>query len=213
MKKIVLLGDSIRKGYDKYVRMAFEEVAEVYYPSENCRFTTYMLRNLTEWVDEMQCGSDVDLVHWNAGLWDDLVLIDGLPLVPIDMYKENVERICGMLKVLFPKAKIVFATSTSVREELFDKLRVKRYNKDTERYNQAAKDAVLRCEGQINDLYALTKDAPLEYHSDQTHYYTMEGTRLLTDQVIGCIENALDIKAKPLHYETYFSEKKDICGL
>ena len=27
MKKIVLLGDSIRKGYDKYIKMAFKDVA------------------------------------------------------------------------------------------------------------------------------------------------------------------------------------------
>ena len=32
MKKIVLIGDSIRMGYDKYVKMALEGVAEVYYP-------------------------------------------------------------------------------------------------------------------------------------------------------------------------------------
>ena len=97
MKKILLLGDSIRQGYDKYVKMAFEDIAEVYYPSENCRFTAYMLRHLTEWVDQLQCGSDVDLVHWNAGLWDDLVLIDGLHHIPINVYSEYVERIYRML--------------------------------------------------------------------------------------------------------------------
>ena len=31
MKKIVLLGDSIRMGYDKYVKEALADVAEVYY--------------------------------------------------------------------------------------------------------------------------------------------------------------------------------------
>ena len=35
MKKIVLFGDSIRMGYDKYVREALEGTAEVYYPEEN----------------------------------------------------------------------------------------------------------------------------------------------------------------------------------
>ena len=105
MKKILLLGDSIRQGYDKYVKMAFEGVAEVYYPSENCRFTSYMLRYLSAWKDELQCGNDIDLVHWNAGLWDDLVLPDGLHHIPLDTYQENVERICKMLQSLFPKAK------------------------------------------------------------------------------------------------------------
>ncbi len=39
MKKVLLIGDSIRMGYDKYVKDALNEVAEVYYPTENCRFS------------------------------------------------------------------------------------------------------------------------------------------------------------------------------
>ena len=36
MKKILIIGDSIRKGYSKYVKVAFQDVAEVYYPDDNC---------------------------------------------------------------------------------------------------------------------------------------------------------------------------------
>ena len=43
MKKIVLIGDSIRMGYDKYVKDALSGVAEVYYPEENCKFAEYVL--------------------------------------------------------------------------------------------------------------------------------------------------------------------------
>lgn len=43
MKKVFLLGDSIRKGYDKYVERAFEGKASVYYPEDNCRFAAYTL--------------------------------------------------------------------------------------------------------------------------------------------------------------------------
>ena len=39
MKKILLLGDSIRIGYGKYVSMAFEGQAQVYAPTDNCRFS------------------------------------------------------------------------------------------------------------------------------------------------------------------------------
>ena len=44
MKKIVLLGDSTRMGYDKYVKESLETSAEVFYPEENCRFAEYILR-------------------------------------------------------------------------------------------------------------------------------------------------------------------------
>lgn len=49
IKKVMLFGGPIRMGYDEYVKMAFEGIAEVYYPGENGRFAAYTLRNLSEW--------------------------------------------------------------------------------------------------------------------------------------------------------------------
>ena len=71
---MLLLGNSIRRGYDKYVKEALKDCCEVYYPLENCRFIQYMLRNLHEWKNELGLDDDVDVIHWNAGLWDTLVL-------------------------------------------------------------------------------------------------------------------------------------------
>ena len=48
VKKIILIGDSIRIGYDKYVKDALKDKAEVFYPSENCRFAQYVLRTVCE---------------------------------------------------------------------------------------------------------------------------------------------------------------------
>lgn len=211
MKKILLIGDSIRLGYDKYVKMAFEGRAEVYYPAENCRFSAYVLRRLMDWKTNLGCGDDVDLVHWNAGLWDDLIMLDGEHLVPIEVYKVYIDRICRMIHILFPNAKMIFATSTPVQEELFDAC--KRYNRDTEKYNQAATEIVTSYGGKINDLYASAKSAPVEYHSDLTHYYTKEGTRLLADQVIHILEQELGIEAKALDYDALFAETADFIGM
>ena len=40
-KKVLLIGDSIRMGYDKYVKNYLADSCEVYYPSENCRFAQF----------------------------------------------------------------------------------------------------------------------------------------------------------------------------
>ena len=217
MKKIVLIGDSIRQGYDKYVKMAFEGVAEVYYPTDNCRFTAHILRHIGEWKEKMQCDDDVDLVHWNAGVWDNLILMDGRNHTEIEVYRANVERICQFIKILFPNAKTIFATSTPVDEVLFkakfEKQKIMRLNSDTEIYNQAAIDIVCKYGGDINDLYGLLKDRQTEYHSDQTHFYTKEGTRVITNQVIKCIEQSLGIKAKELDYDQLFDKKSDAVGM
>lgn len=211
MKKILLIGDSIRGGYDKYVKMAFDGEAEVYYPAENCRFAAYIVRYLYDWKSKLGCGDDVDLVHFNVGLWDDLILLDGKPLTSLPVYCEYLDRIFGMIKIFFPKAKVIFATSTPVQEELFT--REKRYNRDTELYNAEAVKIAAAHGAEINDLYTLTANAPVEYHSDLTHFYTKEGTELITNQVISVIEKALDIKAKALDYEALFTKKEDFIGV
>lgn len=212
MKKIMLIGDSIRQGYDKYVRLAFEGVAQVYYPKENCRFSTYVVRQLLEWKNEAGCGDDLDLIHWNAGLWDILTMVDKKNLVSLETYAENVERICNIIKTIYPKAKMVFATSTPVQEELFTGA-YKRFNKDTERYNERAAEIVRAHGGIINDLYSLLKDCPKEYYSDLTHLYTEGATKIITEQVIGVIGDVLEIKGKKLDYSQFFSKKDDVTGI
>ena len=117
MKNIVLLGDSIRMGYDKYVKEALSDVANVYYPNDNCAFAVHTLRYAHEWKSKGGWPDDVDLVHWNAGLWDALELFGDEPLTSLSYYGEAIARIERRLRMLFPKAKFVFATSTPVLEE------------------------------------------------------------------------------------------------
>ena len=63
MKKVLLIGDSTRQGYDKYVKQALADSCEVYYPQENCRFAQFVLRHLSDWKKELNLGDDVDAVH------------------------------------------------------------------------------------------------------------------------------------------------------
>ena len=212
MKKIILIGDSIRQGYDKYVRLAFKDVAEVYYPSDNCRFASYILRHLHDWKKAFECGDDVNCVHWNAGLWDSIFMPDGEHHTPIEIYKYYMERVCKRIRLLFPRAKVIFATSTPVVEERFLG-ECKRYNKDIELYNAAAIEIVKKHGFEIDDLYSITKDVPIEYYSDMTHFYTKEGTELIADKVIRCIEKSLDINADRLDYDKLFGNAENIVGL
>lgn len=199
MKKILLLGDSIRLGYDSLVKMAFEGKAQVFYTQENCRFAAYVLMNLHIWKEQLGCGGDIDCVHWNAGLWDTLVLYQDGTLTPIDVYGVYIDRICKRLRLLFPKAKIIFATSTPVDEALFPEPDKKmRYNKDIEMFNEVAIEKVKRNGGEINDLYSFLKDTPAEYHSDMTHFYTKAATEAITGKVLESIGRCLDIEASPI---------------
>lgn len=195
MKKIILIGDSIRMGYDKYLTEQLEGQAEVFYPSENCRFAQYVLRHLHDWKNNHNFPDDADVVHWNAGLWDSLTLFEDGILTPVEVYKDTIKRIDKRIRLLFPKAKVIFATSTRVIEERFPEPNVSiRRNADTEMLNAAAIEALKDTDTVINDLYTLTANAPIEYYSDMTHLYTKEGTELIGNKVINCIESVLEEK-------------------
>lgn len=209
MKKIILLGDSIRMGYDKYVKNALERVADVYYPTENCRFSTHVFRFLPDWKAEGKWPDDVDLVHWNAGLWDVLEIDGEGPLNTPDTYEMNIGRIYRKIKSMFPNAVQVFATSTNIVEEGY-KGGFKRHNHFIEQYNKIAVNTLKSYDVQINDLYEPTRDIPKEFRSDMTHFYTPEGTKLIGDRVLSVICNLLDINAQDVNVEDFSIEKLSV---
>ncbi len=212
MKKIVLIGDSIRMGYDKYVKNALENVAQVYYPSENCKFAEYVLRFAHEWKRNGQWPDDINLVHWNAGLWDTLELFGDEPLTSLSYYEQVIARIDKRLRMLFPQAKLVFATSTAILEHKCT-ADFRRHNATIEEYNKTAIRALSKTDTIINDLYEITKNCPEEYHNnDAVHYYTDAGTDLIGKQVLKVIENTIGIApmerdAKNFERENYSTKE------
>jgi len=193
MKTVLLLGDSIRVGYDKSVKKTLEGAVNVYFPKENCRFAAYLLRNVHTYQKLIPNGNEVDLVHWNAGLWDCLRCFGEEPQSPIDIYSYYIDRLCIRMKKVFPKASFVFATSTRVQSELMSP-NFMRYNEDIERYNEAAVSIVKKYGFGVNDLYAVSAALPLDAHSDKVHYYTSMGTEAFTKAVVSHILAPLGIK-------------------
>ena len=206
MKKIVLIGDSIRAGYDKYVKQTLEGEVEVLYSKDSGRFAQYVLRTVSEWKKEEGWGDDIDLVHWNAGLWDVLRMFGDDRLTPPEMYGEMIRRVDKRLRYLFPNAKMVFATSTRVLEERYGK-NFTRYNCEIEEYNAIALDALRDTDTVINDLYALTKELPATFYSDMTHLYTPEGTEVVTNQVLSVVCETLGLEKKVYNSGEYYSDK------
>ena len=205
MKKIVLIGDSIRMGYDKYVKDALEGSALVYYPNENCRYAENVLRFLHEWKAKGDWPDDADLVHWNAGLWDCLELFGDEPLTTPEYYENVIPRIDKRIRALFPKAKVVFATSTAVIEEMASP-DFFRHNDTILRYNEIAKKTLENTDTYINDLWEITKDAPKSFHSDFVHYYTDEGRELIGRRVLSVISSLIGISAEKIKIENFVPE-------
>ena len=206
MKKIVLIGDSTRMGYDKYIKEARAGVAEVYYAPENGRYATNVLRFAHDWKAKGAWPDDVDLVHWNAGLWDLIEMFGDGPLVPVEHYKHTIPRIDKRLRELFPKAKIAFATSVSVIEQRCGG-NFKRRNSVIEEYNRAALDALADTDEVIDDLYTATLGCPESYRTDAVHFYTDEGREFVGGVVLSFICKELGIDASDVNIASFDPEK------
>ena len=87
MKHIILLGDSIRLGYQDIVRVELAEWAEIWAPEENGRDSRNILAHLDDWV----IARAPDLVHLNCGLHDLKREFNAtINQVPLDEYAANV---------------------------------------------------------------------------------------------------------------------------
>ena len=205
MKNVLLIGDSIRMGYDKAVQKTLKNRANVYFPEDNCRFASYVLRYIHEYKSILG-DAHVDVLHWNAGLWDCLRLFGEEPHTPVDVYTYYIDRICKRIKKLFPDAQVIFATSTSVQSERMSP-DFKRYNEEIEVYNAAAVKVVSKYGFQVNDLYAVSVALPAEAHSDAVHYNTPIGTKIFTEQVLSYLLPTLGIDEKMEYKEELYTDE------
>ncbi len=176
MKKVILLGDSIRlMGYGAHVPALLGEGYTVWQPEDNCRFAAYTLRMLFDYKTAFE---GADIIHWNNGLWDTCNLFGDGAFTPIEVYTEQLKRIAGILKIYAPGATIIFATTTVPDPDMCGHTweRIQRYN--------AAATAALEPLGVIiNDLYPLVAGHIEDMVGEDHIHLTEVGGRIVAEQV------------------------------
>ena len=182
MKKVVLLGDSIRMiGYGPKVAEQLKDEYIVAQPEENCRYARRTLRGLFDWQDII---AGADIIHWNNGLWDVCDLFGDGPFTPIEEYVTTMLRLCALLKQRC--TQLIFATSTPVIEP-------NSHNRNSmiRAYNERIVPLLKEQGCMINDLYTLiAADIPGNIRPDDKIHLTEKGIALATEQVISCIRKA-----------------------
>ena len=189
MKRVVLIGDSIRMGYEPFVRQALADAADLWGPEENGGTSANVLAHLTEWAVERQ----PDVVHINAGLHDLRTLDLATPgsVVPLPRYGEHVAQILLRLAAE-TDAVVIWATTTPVNAE--NHHRVKDFDRSNEdvTYNAAAIDIALGMDVAVNDLYAVVADGPdSAWLTDDGVHFTAQGSETLSEAVVGAITEHL----------------------
>ena len=181
MKKVTLLGDSIRQiGYGNRVAELLGDDYEVFQPDDNCRFVKYTLRLLFDFREQIK---DSDVIHWNNGLWDISTRLfdDGLAFTSEEEYVENILRVARELKKL--GKRVVFATTTPVHEE-------HPYNDNAviRRYNELVVPKLLDMGIEINDLYTAVSQDIYKYICEDQIHLSKEGIDLCSKMVIDAIK-------------------------
>ena len=189
LPKVFLYGDSISICYTEYARASLDGLACVYrlhnnggsshdfIPKMETLRTTMFKPGLKQgWNFEW------DVIHFNVGLHDLKYVLNGkldkengMQVSSLSTYENNLRSIIEYLKTSYPKAKLIFATTTPVPEGEPGRIAgdAKRYNKVELRVMRDHKDI------RINDLYKFSLPV-IKAHAIRPGnvHYDAEGSRL-----------------------------------
>lgn len=182
MKKIVLLGDSIRLlGYGRKISEYLGDEYSVWQSEDNSRYSYYTLRFLYDFKDKIE-GADV--IHWNNGIWDAFdVFENGEPFIDIDTYIKTMKRIAVVLKQY--SNTVIFATTTPVRDS-HKQITNERINEYNSRIVPVLSDMGII----INDLNAFVKSNISSFiREDDNVHLTELGSEKCAEQVAKAIKN------------------------
>ena len=196
MKRVLLLGDSIRMGYDSYVKEILEGEGgfEVVFDDvDNGRFAAYTLWQANQFFRNQ---GQFDIVHWNNGYWDMNIEKPMTEAIhPVDEYVHFLGRI--LKEIRRNGAVPIFATTTPIlpRDIALDikneKMPFSDYVNDwVLKYNAAA---VSFMEGEgvaVNDLYTVCLEDKYFYKGPDLLHLTEKGYRRLAEKTAEAIRDA-----------------------
>ena len=189
MKTIVLIGDSIRLGYQEKVREQLADRANVWAPEENGGNSENILVHLDEWA----LSRRAEVVPINCGLHDIRKEFDqDTAVVPLSRYTENVRSILTRLQAE-TEATVVWALTTPVNEERHHSNKeFDRFQADVVTYNTAALEICRELGVAVNDLFSVINSAGRDdlLLQDGVHFKP-EGYALLGESVAECIKRVL----------------------
>ncbi len=186
MKRVLLLGDSIREYCQTEVQKILGREYAVYFPWENGRFSGYTLNSLRYWLEKIPVEY-LDTIHWNNGLWDTAILYgENKCFCGLEEYLDNMERILTTLRNS-TNAKIILATTTPTRKEKENMEKSRHCLSDIQRYNEALVKKLSGRVDAINDLYSLVLPEREKMISNDFIHPNTYGTQRISQQICDAI--------------------------
>lgn len=152
MKKLTLIGDSIRIGYQQTVHQMLSDEYEIWQPAENGGNSRNVLSHLDEWL----INQHADVIHINCGLHDlRKEYGSDVPAITLEEYEENLRIIFTRVKSE-TSAKIIWASTTPVNQKWHHETKgFDRFEADVDAYNEVANRVATEMNISIDDLYTV----------------------------------------------------------
>lgn len=194
MPSVLLLGDSIRLGYQESVQRLLAPNADVIFPEENGRDCTFTLWQANQIFKRQQ--DQFDVIHWNNGYWDmnvEAPMTEALH--PVNEYAYYLKR---MVKFFREHTRyLIFANSLPVEREgagldnSGTGAEIHYQNEWVKMYNQVA-DEVMQTElVTVNDLYSVCAKQPGYYKCADHLHLNDEGNNVVANEIANLISAAL----------------------
>jgi lysophospholipase L1-like esterase len=185
VKNVILIGDSIRIGYQSTAQQVLRGRADVWAPKENGGTSANVLARLDDWV----LSRRPDIVHLNCGLHDLKTEFGAeTQVVPLDSYTANLGTIFERIQRRTP-TRLIWASTTPVNERWHHENKpFDRFEADVQAYNQSAREVAAQFGVPIDDLYQEVMDAGRDniLLQDGVHF-SQDGYALLGQAVANAI--------------------------
>lgn len=155
MPDVVLIGDSIRMGYEATVRAELPNL-DIWSPEQNGGDSENILKHLDKWTK----AHTPQIIHINCGLHDLKKDFEtGTAQVPLEKYRNNITQILTALQNE-TEATLIWALTTPVNETWHHERKgFDRFEADVLSYNQVAQEICKTLKIPVNDLYGIIQDA------------------------------------------------------
>jgi len=180
LPRILLIGDSISRGYTLAVRHALAGKVNVHRAPENCGGTANALKKLDIWLGDGKW----DVVHFNFGIHD-------CKTSP-EEYEKRLETIVERLKAT--KAKLIWASTTPLPPEGKDM-----DDRNIVQRNEIAAKVMKKHNIPTDDLYTFIKPHQAECQNPKDCHFNGKGYDLLGQRVAEEIMAALGKKSRRNH--------------
>ncbi len=177
LPRVLLIGDSVSRGYTAAVRKALAGKANVHRAPANCGPTASGIKNIDAWLTDHPGGGKWDVIHFNFGIHD-----RGTSVAD---YTARLEQLVQRMKQT--NAKVIWASTTPIP----DNPEQKQTAASIVERNAAAAEVMQKHGVAIDDLFGFITPRLAEMQRPKDVHFKDEGYELLGQQAADSITDAL----------------------